>query len=260
MKYFCLVFMPFIFSLKVISAPTIYGEFDRKKNTDFLEGAQYIGRLKTRNGFCTAGLVGKDLIVTAGHCVQDVRTKSHIHELQFELMLNNYAAKEISSITEVESPYTTLKIWTKHARDWAILRLKKPLGRKYGYFKIRSTTNLINDDPRLSISGYSSINPQRGSMYTQQGCNFRQIKKRGKILNHDCDAGPGDSGAPLYECDNAQDCYIYALHVASEKDMGEVVRLFVYDSNSFLNTACSSINFQKELKEIQKKSPRDILI
>jgi V8-like Glu-specific endopeptidase len=240
---------------KSVDSYNIYGKHDRKKVKTLGAPEQFIGRLTTPNGdYCTASLVGKDLILTAGHCVDD---KNKTRGYKFILGENRGTRLAASSIK---------KIWQgsqqgrfSRANDWALMRLSKPLGRTYGYFGLRRIKDIHDEyNYELSLAGYSDINNDARSMYLQKGsCDIREhvhaVGVKRSIFYHDCDAGPGDSGAPIYRCLKPNDCRIVAIHVSAfQGGAQEALHLNEYDMDQYQNVASGSVNFLGKLLEIRK--------
>jgi V8-like Glu-specific endopeptidase len=78
--------------------------------------------------------------------------------------------------------------------DWALLRLRKCLGRTYGH--VRLATRLPAPAEPIGIAGYPGDRPLSGGLSIELGCHMRGLRS-GAIL-HDCAALPGSSGGPLF--------------------------------------------------------------
>lgn len=175
-----------------------------------------IGLLKRPNNrHCTATLIAKDLIITAGHCL----TNDHDPGYQ----KGTYTFKVKTGTEVLESETTEEYYWDNVAtardrdlgKDWAIIRLKEDLGTKAGWFGIRWKLSIPQWESlgRLKLVGFSLTfsDPSIGkNQMTYTTCNVQKAYLG--IITHDCDTESGDSGAPLYKCDAPLKCFIYAIH------------------------------------------------
>jgi len=175
-----------------------------------------IGKLVTDYVYdCTASLIGEDLALTAAHCVVN-RHGQISNNIVFKLALNNGEAIDRARVIADESVVGSLtKYRAQPNLDWAIIKLDKALGKKYGHFDLRMSPNIeAARDITISFAGYSGITSNKNSMDIQDNCQFRDTVSRFELFSHDCDSNGGDSGAPLFECHNNR-CYIMAVHIGS---------------------------------------------
>lgn len=186
----------------------IFGVNDRTTSptTDNTLGASFIGKLiKPNGGYCTASLVGKDLILTNAHCI----AKEGLFidgTYTFKLGYNNGESVAVSGVKKVW--YGTLSPKKNNwVNDWAIFKLDTELGVTHGYFGVEKNPNYNRP---FSIAGYG-IEFSSSYLTIQNSCNYRG-RSRDRIL-HDCDISPGDSGSPIFRCSD-QSCVIVALHSA----------------------------------------------
>uniref|UniRef100_A0A832M239 Serine protease n=1 Tax=Oscillatoriales cyanobacterium SpSt-402 TaxID=2282168 RepID=A0A832M239_9CYAN len=104
--------------------------------------------------------------------------------------------------------------------DWAILKLDKPLGDKYGYmgwrtlnFADQRVKQLTKDQIRLV--GYAEDFPKQNPGETagvHAGCNIAGIYEQG--VAHDCDMNPGASGGALFAKFDDGNYYVVGLNSA----------------------------------------------
>lgn len=78
--------------------------------------------------------------------------------------------------------------------DWAVLRLEKCLGRKFGHVKLGP--KLPRADETVAMAGYPIDKPLSGGLVLDPSCHI--LGSRGGVLLHDCAAMPGNSGSPLF--------------------------------------------------------------
>ena len=100
-----------------------------------------IGRVQgttanAKNYHCTGTLIYDNLVLTNSHCVIDSKTGVFSKKIRFLPNFINGKVRSLKDIASVEKVVygTNFKSRKKdYAKDWAILVLDKPLGRKYGY-------------------------------------------------------------------------------------------------------------------------------
>jgi V8-like Glu-specific endopeptidase len=82
--------------------------------------------------------------------------------------------------------------------DWALLRLDKCLGRRFGH--VRLTSDVPLSDQPVQMAGYPSDRPLSEGLSVDPDCRIRE--QRWGMLFHDCATFPGNSGSPLYRIMN----------------------------------------------------------
>jgi V8-like Glu-specific endopeptidase len=78
--------------------------------------------------------------------------------------------------------------------DWAVLRLEKCLGRKFGYARLNP--ELPRPDEAIGMAGYPIDKPLSDGLVLDPSCHIRG--SQAGVLLHDCAALPGNSGSPLF--------------------------------------------------------------
>lgn len=182
---------------------------------------------------CTGTLISEDIVLTNSHCVIDPKTHQISKRVVFlpnvingELQDDNDAALAEEVIYGTDFTQDSI---TNQIKDWALIRLNKPIGRKYGYLGWKSlpSSTLIKNQKKFIFVGYSGDfpNPKKpgyeflsgGSGWTasfQEGCNILADKQN--VLLHNCDTTSGASGGPIIASINGQP-YIIALNNAEIK-------------------------------------------
>lgn len=174
-----------------------------------------IGRLQIgEDGHCTATLIDEDWILTNAHCVVDRKTnKVTTESLTFlpnlingKLSTENDRASVIRVIagTDFKNSDTI-----PHPEDWAMLKIDKPLGKKYGTigWKAIPSNVLVKNTKQFTLTGYSGDFPSKakfprlsaGPGYTagmHKQCSFTG-EQADKVLIHDCNMRAGASGSAI---------------------------------------------------------------
>lgn len=152
---------------------------------------------------CTGTLIHDNLVLTNSHCVIDPKTGVLSKEVKFLPNFINGKVRNPRDIASVEKIVygTDFKNGNQdNAKDWAILVLDKPLGRKYGYLGWKSIPSnvLIRNKNAFFFVGYSGdfpkFNPGMIAGF-EKGCSI--VAEKAGLLLHDCDTAGGSSGGPL---------------------------------------------------------------
>lgn len=182
---------------------------------------------------CTGTLISEDIVLTNSHCV--ISPESH-HLSQKIYFLPNVINREYDKtdvaegIKVVYGTDFTQSFHDSQVNDWALIKLNKPVGLKYGYLGWKSLppSTLIANKDKFIFVGYSGDfpNPEKegyqeftaGPGWTasyQYGCSITSEKQG--TLYHDCDTTGGSSGGSIIGIINGQP-YIVALNDAEIRD------------------------------------------
>lgn len=174
-----------------------------------------IGRINLAGfGHCTATLVAEDVVLTAAHCLWNQRTGRW------------YPAKYLTFVAGVEKEsfqgyakgksvqiapgYTFSKqnAFDRVKYDWALLRLKEPLGKKLGFLPLLPASK-ITKGKSLVQAGYRG---DRAFVLTvQTGCRVKALHDGKRLVQSDCRTTGGDSGGPVL-AKEADGWYLVGLH------------------------------------------------
>lgn len=134
-------------------------------------------------------------------------------------------------------------------KDWALLRLDKPLGDTQGWFGIQ----ILSIDEMNTVSGilvgYSADYRNGATAGIHFNCNITKKQVEWDFFLHNCDMTRGASGGPIFGYWDGQP-YIYAINVADYRNGGDTsLQLSDYtDQNA--NIAVWSKEFIEKIVEL----------
>lgn len=194
-----IILAPFTLALMMASAcgrPTtsqtanVFGPDNREETTD---GGIFraVGRLDSG---CTGTVVGRNLVLTAAHCVIDGATRTIKPAVRyFRPNLRNGRSTKPSWVNFLWIGSADPE--NDRANDWAFLRVDDDLGPTFGTLPILGMDFASRLPYTVSLVGYSSDKSNGDTQNIHRGCYVMSVVD-GK-LHHDCDAKAGISGAPL---------------------------------------------------------------
>jgi V8-like Glu-specific endopeptidase len=185
---------------------------------------------------CTGTLIAEDVVLTNAHCVVNPKTRKVSQAIAFQPNLVNGVVKSKNDVAYATNVYygTDFKNGNlaDYANDWAILKLNKPIGKKYGYLGWKSlpSSTLVGDTKKFALVGYSGDfpNPEIKGLETYTagksmtagvhlGCSI--LRRQDNLLYHNCDTNGGASGGAIISNINGK-YYIFALHSGSNEVNG----------------------------------------
>ena len=182
---------------------------------------------------CTGSLIAKDIVLTNAHCVVDPYTYKVSNNIKFVPNVINGRSKDDKDTAVVKRIIagTNFKEQNPYKNDWAVVKIDKPLGTKYGHFGWVSlpTSAMLKYPKQFEMVGYSGDFPTSETLKTfpylkagsgltagvHTGCSI--FKEEAGSLFHDCDTTGGSSGGPIL-AQIKEKYYIIALNNAERFD------------------------------------------
>jgi V8-like Glu-specific endopeptidase len=186
-----------------VSNDRIFSPDERKPVTKKLrENYPYrtVGRIRYESFYCTATLVSEDVILTARHCV--VQDQYGNLSPSF-LSLTKFEPGYQFGQSLFTSPLLNESYISGTNNDWALIRIKKKLGRTLGFIEVQDFqyTEFENPISEITFISYSFdfLVMYRTSSY-QHNCSLRarrMLAGSRKLILHDCDSYGGSSGTAM---------------------------------------------------------------
>lgn len=159
-----------------------------------------IGRLESGAGqnVGTGALVGRDLVLTARHVVQDNGPTAMMKFVPAYYAGQSTVGSGVFSWVKSNTYYggSDLGAW-----DFALLRLYQPLGDMLGYFGVRTYNDSWDDKPLWDAVGYPSMAPFLNLYPSFMICSIDDADNDGdatELESEDQDNSKGNSGGPLW--------------------------------------------------------------
>lgn len=238
-------------NVNLVKGYNVFGHNDKELVDPSERYFTLVGRLIAPDGtFCTASLVWKNLILTAAHCVFK---NNEFMKGEYKFLLGATNGTSVAESTVSHVWWGTSDPQKNRNLDWAILKLNNPLGKTHGYFGWKSSTeeNLEN----VMQAGYGMLFYNGKSMTGVQQCSAQKFLKEAGFIYHDCDSSRGDSGSPLFVCNDDLTCFIVALHVAEHRNGGNTTLVLDEYTDANANIAIYTESFAEKLRELRKDNP-----
>jgi len=172
----------------------------------FMDTTQYpwnvVGQIDMDSGgACTATLIAEDVLITAGHCIADngsvdargvFRTAYGTRGGPVESRITGYFMdpqwdeRRFSSTDQIDGT------------DWALLRLREPIGRELGHVGFRALVDEAGEHAAMNTDLYQAgYSWDTGAHLSGNiGCRIVTVHDD-NTMAHNCDTTRGDSGSPF---------------------------------------------------------------
>lgn len=154
---------------------------------------------------CTGALITPEIVLTNAHCVYDPATHQASQFIRFMPNLVNGLLQDEDDAAFVTDAYAETDFSGNEAPpnpdDWALLKLEKSLGSKYGTIglaNLDAATLIADYQGKLVLPGYSFDFPTQHPSETagvHLGCSI--VNEVNGVIVHNCDTRGGSSGGPI---------------------------------------------------------------
>ena len=199
-------------------------------------------------GTCTGTLIGRDLVLTNSHCLADEKNGNPLISrgsdptgklrivFKPNLIEGNFVEADLATVIDYQYGWAT---GVAFSDDWALLKLNKPLGDKYGYLGWHSLNlnevavrGVLNNN--VILAGYSRDYPSeqqsrdwgikggaKATAGVHLGCSIEKVLTSDSeaqtpgtagLFVHSCDSQPGSSGSAIMAKFDDGNYYVIGLH------------------------------------------------
>ena len=166
--------------------------------------AQTVQIVSTRGSICSAAVIARDLLLTAGHCVQP--------KANYAISINEGAGPRVVPVARIvlHPNYDPHQFETRRpSPDIAILKISEPLPARFQAAKLATERALPKPGDAFTLAGYGfSIDGDPGSVGKVRTVTLPTVGTTGGIMvrvsggqGSSAGACTGDSGGPAFRGD-----------------------------------------------------------
>jgi hypothetical protein len=166
--------------------------------------AQTVQIVSTRDSFCSAAVIARDLLLTAGHCVQP--------KANYAISIDGFLGPHVVQVVRIvlHPNYDPHQFETrKPSPDMAILQIAEPLPPRFHPARLATDRTLPKPGDTFTLAGYGfSVDGDPGSLGKVRAVTVPTVGITGGIMvrlsagnGSSAGACTGDSGGPAFRGD-----------------------------------------------------------
>ena len=151
---------------------------------------------------CTGTMVGRDIVLTAAHCVVDPATKKIANNLTW--FRPNYVNGSAPVESWIEQIWTgTFDPEADRGHDWAVLRLREPIGDKVGWISVNPTDSINFPDVVMAREAQFRVGIANSNVPNMLGQISTAMADAGLNIHNMLNKSKGEMAYTLVDVDSA---------------------------------------------------------